>query len=244
MRLYSRRALDYLISAAGDDRRYLLYNSVQKAKVSTEGVQVLHLLSECMGAKGFEAESYFESAFRDIHLIPGLEGSTHINHLLTNAFSRNYFFAAGRQARAPEHGCSGENAYLFRAKSGGFSEISFAKLSASFAPIRGNANVARFLKQLRRYKLFLLTLRLMKTSEAESELLISAGKAMSQVAYAQLIAESCAGELGRGRITHERTDALFRVLVEDLNVEFVRLAANPSLNTLQKSILSRAILPP
>lgn len=242
MRLFSRRALDYLIRSNDEDRRYLLYNSVQKAKVSTEGIQVLHLLSECMGAKGFETENYFESAFREIHLIPGLEGSTHINHLITNAFSQNYFFAADPEMHPPGHGCSGENEYLFRAKSGGFSKIGFAKLSASFAPIRGVRGVSLFLKQMRRYKLFLLTLRLTKSTEAEPDLLISTGKVMAQIAYAQLIAESCASP--RENLTQERIDALFIQLVEDLNLELVRLAASPPLNTLQKSILSRAILIP
>ena len=75
MKLYAYRALDYVQAANADDRRYQLFNAVQKAKVSTEGVKVMALLSECVGAKGFEAETFFEMALCDAELIPGLEGS-------------------------------------------------------------------------------------------------------------------------------------------------------------------------
>jgi hypothetical protein len=46
MKLYAYRALDYLQASGGDDRRYLLFNAVQKARVSTQGVALLALLSE------------------------------------------------------------------------------------------------------------------------------------------------------------------------------------------------------
>jgi len=91
MKLYAYRAVDYLQAAGPNDRRYLLFNAVQKARVSTEGVKVMGLLSECMGAKGFEADTYFEMALREAPLIPGLEGSTHINFALTEQFIDHYF---------------------------------------------------------------------------------------------------------------------------------------------------------
>src|SRR4030095_4235652 len=70
MKLYAYRALDYVHAASAADRRYLLFTAVQKAKVSTEGVKVMTLLSECIGARGFESETYFESALRVVKLIP------------------------------------------------------------------------------------------------------------------------------------------------------------------------------
>jgi acyl-CoA dehydrogenase len=60
------------------------------------------LLSECIGARGFEAETYFESALREAQLIPGLEGSTHINFGLTAQFIDTYFAASGCEPPAPE----------------------------------------------------------------------------------------------------------------------------------------------
>src|SRR5439155_23148108 len=74
MKLYAYRALDYVHAASAGDRRYLLFTAVQKAKVSTEGVKVMALISECVGAKGFESDTYIEMALRDAQLIPSLEG--------------------------------------------------------------------------------------------------------------------------------------------------------------------------
>ena len=91
MKCFAYRALDYLQASSKDDRRDLLFNAVQKAKVSTEGVKVMATLSECIGAKGFESDTYFEMALRDAQLIPGLEGSTHINFGLTSRFIDPYF---------------------------------------------------------------------------------------------------------------------------------------------------------
>ena len=73
MKLYAYRALDYLQAAGADDRRYLLFNAVQKARVSTEGVKVMGCSSECIGARGFEADTYFEigPAGRAAHPQPG-----------------------------------------------------------------------------------------------------------------------------------------------------------------------------
>ncbi len=94
MKLFAYRALDYLHSASAADRRYVLFNAVQKAKVGNEGVKVMDLLSECVGAKGFEAETHFEMARRDAALIPAVEGSTHVNLALAALFVPRYFAPA------------------------------------------------------------------------------------------------------------------------------------------------------
>jgi hypothetical protein len=45
------------MAASVEDQRYLLLCAVQKARVSTEGVKVMALLSDCIGARGFEADN-------------------------------------------------------------------------------------------------------------------------------------------------------------------------------------------
>ncbi|MDB5289540.1 MAG: acyl-CoA dehydrogenase, partial [Phycisphaerales bacterium] len=108
MKLYAYRALDYLYAAGPADRRYVLFNAVQKAKVSTEGVKVISLLSECIGAKGFESDTYFEMALRDAQLIPGLEGSAHINLALAAQFIPCYFTHPNPALVEPPSAISGE----------------------------------------------------------------------------------------------------------------------------------------
>ena len=95
MKLFALRAADYFRSASREDRRYLLYNPVVKMKVTTEGEKVIDLLWDVIAAKGFEKDTYFEMAARDIRALPKLEGTVHVNIALIVKFMKNYFFAPG-----------------------------------------------------------------------------------------------------------------------------------------------------
>ena len=170
MKLYAYRALDYVQAASAMDRRYLLFCAVQKSKVSTEGVKVISQLSECIGAKGFESETYFESALRDTQLIPGLEGSKHINLGLTAQFIKRYFSRQRPQVRessintknnqtepaSPKSLARGdmaavENPYLMHPRSGGSADIAFAHFLDAYRPFKGISNVRRFMRQAKRF---------------------------------------------------------------------------------------------
>ena len=69
MKLFTLRAADYMRVASPNDRRYLLYNSVVKMKVTTQGEDVIDLLWDVIAAKGFEKDMYFETR-RDGHPRP------------------------------------------------------------------------------------------------------------------------------------------------------------------------------
>ena len=92
MKLFARRAVDYMRSASADDRRYLLYNPLVKMKVTCEGEEVINLLWDVIAARGFEKDMYFENATRDIRTLPKLEGTVHVNMALVVKFMANYFF--------------------------------------------------------------------------------------------------------------------------------------------------------
>ena len=92
MKLFALRASDYFRSATKEDRRYLLFNPVMKMKVTTEGEKVIDHLWDVIAAKGFEKETYFEMAARDIRALPKLEGTVHVNIALIVKFMENYFF--------------------------------------------------------------------------------------------------------------------------------------------------------
>ncbi len=103
-KLYGRRAVDYVRSASRADRRYLLFTPINKMQVTTEGERIVRLLAEVISAKGFERDSYFESAKNIIDGLPKLEGTVHVNRALTLKFLPNYLFGsrgAGRSAGAP-----------------------------------------------------------------------------------------------------------------------------------------------
>jgi hypothetical protein len=92
MKLFSLRAADYMRAASPADRRYLLYNPIVKMKVTTQGEEVINLLWDVIAAKGFERDTYFEMAARDIRALPKLEGTVHVNIALIVKFMPNYFF--------------------------------------------------------------------------------------------------------------------------------------------------------
>ena len=93
MKLFALRAADYFRSASREDRRYLLFNPVMKMKVTTEGEKVIDHLWDVIAAKGFEKDTYFEMAARDIRALPKLEGTVHVNIALIVKFMKNYLFA-------------------------------------------------------------------------------------------------------------------------------------------------------
>ncbi|HRK03105.1 MAG TPA: acyl-CoA dehydrogenase family protein, partial [Oligoflexia bacterium] len=92
MKLFSTRAIDYLRSASESDRRYLLFNPIVKMKVTSQGEQVINLLWDVIAAKGFEKDTFFETAAREIRALPKLEGTIHVNMALIIKFMKNYFF--------------------------------------------------------------------------------------------------------------------------------------------------------
>ncbi len=59
MKLFSQRSVDYFRSASLDDRRYLLFNPMTKAKVTMEGETVLRALHDVIAAKGYEKNTMF-----------------------------------------------------------------------------------------------------------------------------------------------------------------------------------------
>jgi len=84
MKLFAMRAADYMRAAGDDDRRYLLFNPVVKMKVTGQGEKVVALLHEVIAARGFEQDTYFEMALRDIGMLPKLEGTEHVNMALNH----------------------------------------------------------------------------------------------------------------------------------------------------------------
>ena len=242
MKLYAYRALDYVQAATADDRRYQLFCAVQKARVSTEGVKVVSLLSECMGAKGFEADSYFEMALRDVQLIPSLEGSMHINLGLTAQFIPGYLKDADSSLRAPEY-CAerpalNENAYLMEAHSGQINAIKFRPCLDAYQSLKSLPNVRIFARQIKAFRLFVGSLS--RKSEANAQTVMALGHSMAAIAYGQLVAESAA----HCDMPAEVVSIIFHLLVNDLSGSALALGSSAYLSATRKILIERAIAIP
>ena len=94
MKMFAARSADYFRAASAEDRRFLLFNPIMKLKVTSEGERVVNLLWEVIAARGFEKDTYFESAVRDIRALPKLEGTVHVNLALVLKFLPKYMMAA------------------------------------------------------------------------------------------------------------------------------------------------------
>lgn len=238
MKLYAYRALDYVQAAGADERRYLLFNAVQKAKVSTEGVKVMGLLSECIGARGFEAATYFESAFRDVHLVPGLEGSTHINFALTAQFIGPYFAATGCEGPAtaavvPHQAGSDENLYLMEARDRNAKTVRFSPFLRAYESLRSVPNVQSFMTQVEAFRLFAAGGVSNLSPTADAGLLIAIGKCFSTIGFAQLVAENCLAL----KIPPATVSVMFHTFIGDLATESLQLSAMFAVESAERTQL-------
>jgi acyl-CoA dehydrogenase len=242
MKLYAYRALDYVQAATADDRRYLLFCAVQKARVSTEGVKVISLLSECMGAKAFESDTYFEMALRDVQLIPSLEGSVHINLELTAQFIAKYFSDADLDLPVPGFngggGAGSENGYLMGARSGQINSIKFRPWLDAYRPLKSAANARIFARQAKAFRLF--ARRQSRTPTVNAQMTIALGQGMAIIAYGQLVAENAA----HCGVPVEIVSVIFHLLVNDLSSSALALASWDHLSASSRDLIERVVVVP
>jgi acyl-CoA dehydrogenase len=245
MKLYGYRAVDYVHIACETDRRYLLFAAVQKAKVSTEGVKVLALLSECLGAKGFEADTYFEMALRDAQLIPALEGSTHINLGQAVQFAKQYFRrGAAQPAAVPSlvlaQAQPGENPYLVQARTGAVETVGFGRFLNAYLPLKSVPNVRVFAKQATALALFVRGRRGRPDVAADPALALVLGHCLATVVYGQLIAENSV----LLEVPAKIVAAVFHLLVHDLSISALTLASSPRLDAASRHLIRRLVQVP
>jgi acyl-CoA dehydrogenase len=242
MKLYAYRALDYLQVAGANDRRYLLFNAVQKAKVSTEGVKVLGLLSECIAARGFEADTFFESALREAQMVPSLESSTHINFALAAQFIDAWFAPAGAavQVVAPaslQETDLDENPYWVESDDRHARTVRFADCLAGYRPLRSVPNVRTFMQQVKVFRRFARRGGCAGDPGADTGLPIALGKCFAIIAYAQLIVENCLA----GKVEASLVAVVFHALIEDLGVEALKLSAMFLPESAPRALLRRIV---
>jgi len=245
MKLYAYRALDYVHAASRLDRRYLLFCAVQKAKVSTEGLKVMALLQECMGARGFESETFFEMALRDVQLIPSLEGSMHINLGLALQFLPRYFNRPDPALADPPSLVGGEtpsreNAYLLEARTGAMHSIGFRPSFEAYRALAAVPNAVLFAQQVEIFREVAACDDAAKLDLSDMQLSMALGQCFATIVYGQLVAEN-ASRLG---IPNEMISAVFASLVGDLSALALQLAAIPQVDDAKRGLLVQMVKVP
>jgi acyl-CoA dehydrogenase len=232
MKLFGERAIDYFRAASPEDRRYLLFNPITKMKVTTEGERVIDHLWDVIAAKGFEEDTFFEMAARDIRALPKLEGTVHVNMALVLKFMASYLFDPGAYEPVPQRRDTADDEFLFRqGPAKGLSQIRFADWRAAYREHAHGPNVERFLEQAEGFTTLLQSAPPSEEQQKELGFLLTLGELFTLVVYGQLILEQATLSDQPDALV----DAIFDVMVRDFSAYAVTLHGHPSASPEQRA---------
>lgn len=238
-KLFAFRAADYMRAASDEDRRYLLFNPVVKMKVTGQGEKVVHLLHEVIAAKGYEQDTYFEMALRDVGMLPKLEGTEHVNMALIIKFVKNYFFAPVEYPVVAQMKEAGDDDYLFRQKTGKLASITFPDYSIAY---KGwdSANINLFFEQVQLFREMLIAAPPTEEQAGNIDYMLGAGELFTLIVYAQLILENA-------KIYETDIDVveqIFSLLVKDYSGYALQMILNYDNTGDQESFFNKMIRKP
>ncbi len=251
MKVFAARSTDYFRCASEDDRRFLLFNPITKAKVTSEGERVIDLLWDVIAARGFERDTYFSRAAGDIRALPKLEGTVHVNIALVLKFMPRYLGAAHGAAQqypdVPVRQDAGDDAYLFhQGPAKGLGAIGFADWRPPFDRFAHLTNVAVFREQIDAFTQLVLTAPPTEAQQKDLDYLQILGQLFTQIVYAQLILESAALAIDAGQtrpgsvsdlsdLTEAHLGRIFAVFVQDMSDQAVALHGQASASDAQSA---------
>ncbi|MGD9975353.1 MAG: acyl-CoA dehydrogenase [Desulfatirhabdiaceae bacterium] len=232
MKLFASRASDYMRSASDTDRRYLLFNPMVKMKVTTQGEEVINLIWDVIAAKGFEKDTFFEMAARDIRALPKLEGTVHVNMALIIKFMANYFFNPDSFPDIPRRDDAAHDEFLFRqGPTRGLGKIRFHDFSLAYNSMN-LPNIHVFKSQIESLKRFLLTATPDQAQSKDIDFLLSLGELFTLVAYGQLIIENARIQ----NVPDDLVDQIFDFMVRDFSKFALQIYSKPSSTDKQMAL--------
>ncbi|RKT52937.1 acyl-CoA dehydrogenase [Saccharothrix australiensis] len=231
MKLFSDRAVDYFRTASPDDRRYLLFNPITKMKVTSEGERVVDLLWDVIAAKGFEKDTYFAMAGRDIGALPKLEGTVHVNLALVLKFMPAYLFQPTTYPEVPTRHDAADDEFFWRqGPARGLGAVRFHDWETAYRAFAHVPNVARFHEQARALRTLLTTAAPDDEQREDLDFLLALGHLFTLVVYGQLVLE----QAGRTDLDADLLDQVFDVLVRDFSGYAVALHGKASSTEAQQ----------
>ena len=236
---YWWRAGDYMRTATGEDRQYLLYNPLVKARVTSEGERVLTDLWDVIAARGVEKDTFFEAASRDIRWLPRLEGTVHVNTALMVKFMPNYLFAPDESL--PQIGVADEpvnDDYLFdQGPTRGLGKIKFRDYRPALDGFAAIPNVAVFRAQVDAFVALVAGAPPTTEQQDEIDFSLAVGQLFALLVYTGLVLEA----VPAWGVADELLDEMFSVFVRDFNGYATDLLGKTS-TTSEQAELARAIL--
>ncbi|MCF8131101.1 MAG: acyl-CoA/acyl-ACP dehydrogenase [Deltaproteobacteria bacterium] len=240
MKMFALRAGDYMRSASADDRRYLLYNPMVKMKVTTQGEEVINLLWDVIAARGFEKDTYFEMAAKEIRSLPKLEGTVHVNMALIIKFMANYFFNPNEFPEIPKKDDPHNDDFMFnQGPTRGLGKIRFHDYNLAYDSI-DLANVNRFKEQIGVLKEFLMMAAPDREQTEDIDFLLNLGELFTLVAYGQLIIEKAKMD----GVEDDLLEQIFDVMIRDFSKFALQIYTKPATTKKQMALCMRMIQKP
>lgn len=231
MKLFSARAVDYFRSAGPEDRRYLLFNPMTKAKVTSEGEAVVSLLHDVIAARGYEKDTFFREAVELIGTLPKLEGTVHVNVGLILKFMPNYLFNPVDYPAVGTRADTADDVFFWeQGPTRGAAKVQFHDWTRIYTEHSDIPNVARFLEQALALRELLATAGPDDAQREDLDFLLTVGHLFELVVYGQLILEQ-ADIVGLGR---DLVEQIFDVQIRDFSRYAVALHGKPSSTDAQQ----------
>ncbi|NQT62309.1 MAG: acyl-CoA dehydrogenase [Candidatus Marinimicrobia bacterium] len=240
MKLVALRAADYIRVASSEDKRYLLYNPVVKMKVTTQGEAVIDLLWDVIAAKGFEKDTFFDMATRDIRALPKLEGTVHVNIALILKFMASYFFRSTDYPVVEQQSQAQNDDFLFnQGPTRGLGKIRFHDYSKVYKSVQ-LPNVKIFKQQIRLLKTLLMLAKPDKEQRKDIDFLMALGELFTLVVYGQLVLENAPIYA----VEDDTIDQIFDFMVRDFSSHALQLYSKSSATMSQMRLCSMMIKKP
>ena len=239
MKLFGLRAADYMRVASPEDRRYLLFNPIMKMKVTEQGEAVVGMLHDIIAAKGFEQDTYFEMAIRDIGMLPKLEGTVHVNMALVVKFIENYFFKNIEYPQVPRMNQPNNDGFLFNQTSGGLGQIKFPDFSLAYEGFELK-NVLRFKEQAQLFRKTLMNAPPSPAQAKNVDFMLAAGELFTLIAYAQLILENSKIY----DVDDDLMNEIFGFMIRDFSEASLQMILNFELSDAQEELFQSMIKKP
>lgn len=212
MKLYALRSLDYFRSMSEQDRRYLLFNPIQKMKVTTQGSDVVRLIMDVVCAKGYENENYLADAYTNMDYLFRLEGTAHVNMALVLKFVQNYFFD---NIEYPEIGVVREakdDSNVFRQTLGGLGKVKFPEYKKAYENV-DVPNVKIFSTMVDTFRDMIAFAAPDKSMTKNMDYMLNIGEIFTLIVYAQLVLESAKLNF----VDEKLIDQIFGYFIKDAN---------------------------
>ena len=239
MKLFAHRTADYLRAASDDDRRYLLFNPIVKMKVTGQGERVVGMLHEIIAARGYEQDTYFEMAIRDIGMLPKLEGTEHVNMALIIKFVKNYFFDPIDYPAIPTRSEPANDSYLFEQFTGGLARIQFPDYRLAYEG-ENSTNISIFRDQVELFKTLLIEAPPSNKQSRDIDYMLAAGELFTLIVYAQLILEKRDGYM----VDDDLLEQIFIFLISDFSSYALKMVLGYENSTKQEEFFNEMIKKP